>query len=378
MKKLLLLLCFLIPTSNLFAQVKLPEGVPSLDDESRFLISSQNVSAYKDILTDEMYSWIEKRRFLLFASAGLEIDFTKVGAENLTASELLEEVLASHKVSSSIDYDYAYHLLNRKGLISSFETALLRSYDTPSEEEPKLFKEVFYINGPERLKDYFLRTFRSADQVSDSVLLYSPLLKKKRALFEPNRADPIVSGVLAANDFFVFSENVSKLSVRIDKRSILLLPFYSLSVSEVRKGRGGAQEVVSGFSKSMLLWNFETTQFEQAAPWLPTTVHFVPRNTITLELISSDVLSSYSKIVLVVDEESRLPIYKFVYDQKGDLDRTVIGIWGQGVSETDSFPFLAGLIAVSGKTSEASVLSANKVRMLSKIPLEVEKIFLEE
>lgn len=405
--KRFLLLFLLVNASSVLAEEKvvLPEGVPALEDESRFLISSQNVSVYKDILPAQLYKWIANNQFLTFVSSELKFKFPSVGANlaNLTASEILEEVQATQKVSSSVLYQFDYNWLNSQNVLQQIQAELFRTYEFSSALKPEkakekqdaaakekevvivnelsqiLFKEVFYCLAPSNFASYFIKSTRSVGNKSDQVLLYSPLLKKKRSVFETNRGDAILNSVVSPNDFFVFSERLPSLQAQILKTQAMLVPFHSLEISKLKEGES-VQELASEFAEGsgMLLFNYQSKQFPQAAPWLPTTVQFVPRNVILLELVYQDIFSDSGRALLIIDAESSLPIYKFVYDQKGDLLRSVIGIWGRAESTTESLSYLAALVAVDAKTGRADLLNTKRVQVLAQVPTEIEKLLLEE
>ena len=116
----------------------------------------------------------------------------------------------------------------------------------------------------------------------------------------------------------------------------------------------------------MVLWNYQSRQMPQLAPWVPTSAVFVPRRVWILELNPRDPYSATGREILMVDQQTLLPVYKLVYDRIGEYRKTVIGAWGRMRSKDNKLqsPFCAFVLAVDQSAQSATVLATQQVQVL--------------
>ena len=113
-----------------------------------------------------------------------------------------------------------------------------------------------------------------------------------------------------------------------------------------------------------MVWNFDSKQFPQLSPWLPTSVTAVPRKVWQLELVPNDPFYVGGRELLYVDQEMMLPVMKLTFDRIGELQKTTLGGWGlaERKDRTVVFPFLAFQLSVEPGAAPVTTLSATSVR----------------
>ena len=223
----------------------------------------------------------------------------------------------------------------------------------------------------------------------DRIWLFSPVLRDLREQLPANRGDVILGGNLSYDDLFVWSTKIQSVHARVVDQKVLFVPvpslnFYRLeaqpfseqpkaelggfaSRSELPPAKEGEAKpdsalTVRGFHKradgtsAMVIWNHQSRQLPQLAPWVPTTVSFVPRRTWIIEITPIDPYAVNGKEILIVDQESQLPVYKLVYDRIGEYRKTVIGAWGLARTKDGkvAFPFAAFVLALDQSAQSAT------------------------
>ena len=227
----------------------------------------------------------------------------------------------------------------------------------------------------------------------DVLWLYSPVLKLIRPLLPSNRSDGMLGGSLTYDDIFVWSNKITSVRARVLDQKVLLVPFPALSFYKLdvvtqsqqpgaelsdsglppakpAEGKPETTLLVKGYqhrgdgTDSMVLWNYQSRQLPQLAPWVPTTVTFVPRRVWIIELLPTDPYYGFGKEILIVDQELMLPVYKLVYDRIGEYRKTVIGGWGQAKSKDSkiSFPFCAFVLAVDQTSQGVTSMTTQQVQ----------------
>jgi len=300
-------------------------------------------------------------------------------------------------------------LYRRTHLSSPVVTKKDETKDSP--EEPK----SFFPGSSDILRDEGLRLFyppvvggwtqilkrwRNAEQ--DQLWLYSPVTKLLRSLMPANRTDAILGGNMSADDIFVWSDKVQSVDARVVDQKVILVPFPainyyrldssafiektepSLPVPQVPTELPPAKEdkgvkgepvyVVQGFhqrpdsSKAMVLWNHQSRQLPQLAPWVPTTASFIPRRVWIIEVSPKDPYSNYGREILMVDQESMLPVYKLVYDRIGEYRKTVLGGWGLARSKDGKLrvPFNAFVISVDQSNQTVNTLTTQSIQLFGQ------------
>ncbi len=241
-------------------------------------------------------------------------------------------------------------------------------------------------------------TWRYRGSEDDLVWLYSPVIGKSRQIFGANRSDPILGGVLTMDDLFCFSAKLQSVEAKVVGEKALLVPLPGLTPLKLvmepvlsapnaalldrltRRQLGSAPggdagsigkalTVRGGFQRedgvtSSVQWNYDTREFPQGAPWIPTSVMFAPREVWILELSPLDPYYLAGRQILVVDKETMLPVYKVVYDRAGAYQKTVISAWSQAISEDKKtvFPVNSFTLVVDKDGTHAMTVSADYVR----------------
>lgn len=272
-------------------------------------------------------------------------------------------------------------------------------------------QEILQFLAPPVVFGFAQITWRYRGQGEDEVWIYSPVIGQSRKVFESNRSDPLLGGVLTADDFFVWSTKVQAVNAKVVGEKVLLLPFTSLNLYQAQFEEAAHQNVVatdlmpdpkaadtgeresagkeiarehsqpqsperedvlsvrgsyqrSDASSATIQWNYETKEFPDAAPWVPTTLSFVPRKVWILEVTPRDPFYLAGRQIIVVDQDSMLPFYKLVYSRRGDYKKTVIGSWALGSSADAKFrfPFCTFLLAVEQGTQRVNTLTTRTVQ----------------
>ena len=358
-------------------------SIPFLTEQHIDTESSDQIKAYK-ILWNSTY--VQS----LAAEARYDFELTWIGSDSALRS------------SNGMLYRWWFPQAEQMQGLSLIEEQPAEKTETteiqlPSSREVKkdnlLYSELFQLNSPAAVFGFAQILWRYADQTLGRVWAHSPVIGKNREIHLANRSDPILEGVLTPEDFFVFSGKISRFKARVVAQKDLLVPMalkhpvqFSQAPSEApRGGRGEAlQQLPSGLpaartteqndllrgvyqrldgSTSMALMNFETGQYSGFAPWISSSSFLVPRAVWIIELYSRDPFYQSGRELLVIDRESFLPMYKIVYDHRGDFKRFVFGAWGLGRSagEEHLVPFLAYSIAVHGTGRMASSMVTNSV-----------------
>lgn len=228
-------------------------------------------------------------------------------------------------------------------------------------------------------------SWRFRDAEEDLNWLHSPVIGHTRKLLPANRSDFLLAGSLTFDDLFVWATKPQQVVAKVVAEKVLLVPFSALTYYKVdaREVMGLEPMVpagavpkaeyavtVNGYhqrsdgSYGMVLWNHETKQYPQLAPWVPTTVYFVPRRVWILELSPRDPYYLTGREVLVVDQESFLPVYRIVYDRIGDYLKTTVGGWGLGRSNDGrvAFPFSTFVLSVDRNEQAIVAVTADQVQ----------------
>lgn len=263
-------------------------------------------------------------------------------------------------------------------------------------------RDVLQLVSPPVVFGYATIGWRYRGTDDDALWMYSPVIERRRQLLDSNRSDSLLGGALTLDDLFVWSGKIQGVDARVVEDKVLLVPFPALSPyalveesisrklpsipnelssSPVPTIEPKVQAVdvqveyekiraVNGLFEGSdqkpetMLWNFANKKFLNFAPWLPTEVRFVPRRVWILELSPKDPFYQAGRQILVVDQESMLPVYKVVYNRHGGYQRTIVGGWGLAATEDGSirFPFSAYVLAVEQGFDPAVCVSHSYIR----------------
>lgn|GEM_PF-4387473 len=300
---------------------------------------------------------------------------------------------------SSGDFFYAARIVwfGSKTILRDAEASLLRAVEPglgKSEDvgAPTYWRELLQFSAPSIIRDRSYLSLRTASFDQDRFLVYSPVMQSLREVFPVNREDAFLKGEISPDDFFMLSQNFDALEVRVKEETTLLVPFSNQKPEEVRGplvippaltrdlGLGysepaGVREDLQADlcimgpnrskegSRAMTLFNSESRSLPGSLPWIPSTVSFSPRKVWVLELRHKDWSYSSGRQELVIDKQTMLPAYKFIYSKEGALIRVMIAIWG--LAETSgknlTYPYLSLLIAAEPDASAATAFVTRDV-----------------
>ncbi len=284
-----------------------------------------------------------------------------------------------------------------------YSKASLLGEQVVAEKQSQLMRQdLFKVLSPAAVSGYTRFSQRDFGAADDRLWTFSPILGRLREELPSNRTDGILGSSVSFDDLGVWAGKTQAVSARVVDEKVLVVPFPATtfhrldtaSAAEVpaptmqeSTKSGSDQEQLAktktipaakaeailtakGFhrrsdgSSAMVTWNHETRQFAQFAPWVPTSVVFIPRQVIILEVESLDPYSGIGRQYLFIDKELQLPVYKLVYDRVGDFKKTVVGGWGMGQSKDGQtrFPFLAFLLVVDQSNQSVSTLTTTQVQ----------------
>lgn len=267
------------------------------------------------------------------------------------------------------------------------------SSQPPTKEDKILSRELLRFFSPPVVFGFSEIATRFYGQSEDKVWIFSPVTGRSRPVLQSNRSDALLGSVLNFDDLGVWSGKIQSVAARLIEEKVLLVPLSSSVVSEVasRKVARLAEAMTPEESASKpaevksteeeiltvadtlqrrdggatkVSWNYESARFPQAAAWLPTSFSLVPKRVWLIEMIPTDPYYLNGKEILIVDQESMLPVYKLVYDRDGSYKKTVIGGWNLASSADGKlrFPYAAFVVAVEHSSKVATAFSTLAVR----------------
>ncbi len=383
-------------------QALLPPEIPELpkpgDQTNRLFVNSHNEELFRDVLLAPISRWLKNEKAVLRVfshlnfepSLGIDTSLVEkeVNSEKKALGILLNTIEALRKVDE-IAYNISLSWISSTGTTRTSEGVLYRYFE---KDPPILFHELFSLHSPSVVYGYRQVTTRYGDETEDAVWMFSPVLGKSRRLLQTNRSDEIIDGMLSFDDLFVWSGKIQSTNARVVADKVILVPFASLSllelqteettyteVLEVETAEGAIESSEGKITKESIptvfgehlydgkrttaLVNAQTRQLAGVSPWMPTTAAFVPRRVWIIELSSKDPYYTVGKQILVVDQETMLPIYKVVYDQRSRYFKTVFGGWGFVSKGEQQLPILSFLVSVDRTASEAMAIITDNAQI---------------
>lgn len=207
----------------------------------------------------------------------------------------------------------------------------------------QFFRERVKLEVPELGAELERLTFRLFGQREDTVWASSPVLFETRRIAGSNRADPLPFAVLSLEDIFTFSGKVEiQKPSEVSSRTVFM-PFAENEVVPlVKRESDSCFEVKEPESKkkgvdAQFRWNFEARTLSTGAGWLPVNTTYVQRGVWRVVSLVLDPYSLEGWQVLYVDQETLLPMYRFVFDKTGRLWKTILSSFGLAETEDKSF-----------------------------------------
>lgn len=415
------------------------DSIPSLpsvkESANELYLTARNFAPYQDYLLAPMATWLKDGKFVMRAakdtgfgwrystrwqaeSAGNPalVRVTSTGGLSCTTAahptfgfpfgeaESIDKEAEPSKRAAKILWNLEYLTGVNADLLSSLELGWFGEKKLARKAEGIFYRQFFFDPAPRTegaaeylgnddvtMKEYLsfyappvvfgfaAVSWRYRGSREDDVWIYSPVLGRSRKVYEANRADALLDGLLTLEDFFVWSARPESVSAEVVDEKTLFVPFLAsdpVPLQTERSSTDPSSEVLEGVltglgpykrmdgKSTSVVWNYESSKFLQLPPWLPSSAVFVPRKTWILELSPRDPFSLLGRQVLVVDKETMLPVYKVVYDRKGLYTRFVIGGWLLAVSEKDQIrlPFCGMTLAVDRNGSAATAATILYVR----------------
>jgi hypothetical protein len=284
-----------------------------------------------------------------------------------SARKILMNSSAALAQHGYIEQDLRFFSLASGKLEAILDARLARVYPIAIEDVPlnsQFFRERFSFESPEKIQGYSWLTYRFLPPDEDMVWIYSPAIKKVRQVSAENRYDEVLKLGFSVDDLFTWSGAFQAASVQNLGEREIFFPFAPLDWYKGVDAEDGCRSL-SAIDQNQGLrtrWNFASLQFPRGAGWLPSSVVYVPRKMWKLEILPSTPYAGYSRIVLYVDQQTQLPIFKFVFDLNGELSRMVQSLFGVDVVDGRPQFFWQGASIFSPHDARALVLSLVKQR----------------
>lgn len=384
------------------------------------LINSSNVLEYKSLLPPELFSWVQageisidaikdldfvwrfddgwysapkqREKFTLLADGGLNKGVRLSRGFAFDVKEILNEdapvlsrgykalwnahsTMWSQAVLDS-EFELEWFVKGKKEL--SLRATLSRVYPTLLDKKDKtiqLFREKLQVVQPVVLSALSWLTFRFRDSTEDYYWFASPTIQKTRRLTGSNRSDSILRTPLSLDDLFVWSGTPTGVQPYALESKTYLSPSPSFLLTETSEtsakclsapstdSTNNTERVARGGEDSKVLNS-----------WWPEGVVFSPRKFLRIEVGSEDPFSQYGRQTIYIDQETMIPVYKFVYDRSGNLWKRVIG--GVGLMATKDrrrkVPYHSFLLVQDYKKEEVSFVRFLNYRVCEELPKENE------
>lgn len=401
----------------------LPDGST---EQSYAVINSANVSLYHEILPAPVAGWVRSGKAALRIAKQTQIDWHyddlweqgtltadahyKLNQQNelehvagsegergfpfgrseiidrepdpvRRAYKILWNLVSTEQIAPELLYGVGLSWFSDRALLRKSNGMFYRRAFPENNQENLLRQELFRLISPPVVFGYASLIWQYRGPTEDQMWMYSPVTGHSRALLISNRSDSILDGVLAFEDLNAWLTKPSLVDAEVIEDRVLLVP--SATQSEQRladeaqpdaadaknaepsvlslRGRYRDQAQLS----SMVLWNQQTHFAPEAAAWSPSSPIFIPRYVWVIEIHPRDPYSSSGRQVLVVDKESMLPVYKIVYDPKGNYLKTLVSGWSLAASADNQqrFPFLGFVLGVEKDGERANALGTDYVKV---------------
>lgn len=202
----------------------------------------------------------------------------------------------------------------------------------PSHASEQLYRERVTLDFPTSISGFSWLHYRFRGADRDMLWYYSKAINKSRQLTSANTSDRLLSLSLSLDDVYVWSGRPDDYEVAVADSSSKLVPLITddmLRVSKVEENSCSRLELVS--AKQVIGFQGDGVPDESGWPYIFGTfnkrVGFVKSILTKVVLNHKDPYSLYGREVLYIDANSGLPYYKFVYDRRGRLWKSIIGYY---------------------------------------------------
>jgi hypothetical protein len=334
--------------------------VVSSPDERGALIQGAGVIPFKRKLPREVGSFVE--RDLLTIEAGRLSGFESASqAPPLSVGDLVGwlENAPTRSAPSRKLWDLA--LVNAQGLTRRLrvEQAIL-PVSAGHLSATQSFREFLTLKMPQPLAGYSWLTFRMRGEEEDAVWVGAPSFTNQvRQISGANRGEAIVPGGVAPDEFGVFAVkgawignpdmSVTSQLVAINRRAVPFQP-----------SAGGGCELSGG--EPFGRWNFDGQRMKDSKPWSPTDAIFTERNVARLQFAHGDPQTANLFEEVVVDLDTKLPVYRTSYGPGSTPLRVIIGVLGFR-DNAERTPFIVSQIVFSPSTADVALLGLRQLEL---------------
>ena len=423
------IILFLLPLSSLHAEeiqepALLPFGLPELpsasSDQPLFYLSFQNEHAFRELLFAPFSRLITTHKFQAVLQSEIIYPFSigksfsaneNFSSDNTSTSlgltkphgdfvtinreidlgdkaiKILENIEYLLTPVGELQYEQKIRWFDASNLLREASSRLIISGNTNQSQYLKEY--LLEFTAPTALYSHTYVLQRFLDSQKDKLCIYSPILQRPRCVPSANKADAIFIEPLTLEDVYIWIENPTLVTARVVADTYKLVPFadkkeYSIAEIKTTSNVGEQEKEISSAytiegllnflertgeqKQTTTLWNHQSAAFGMVPQWNPTSWVFVPRRVWIIEIYPKDIYASYGKIILVVDQESNLPIYKMVFDQKNIFQKMIIASWGKA-SVHGSNPaqaFLSGLL-IATTNDQFLTVTTDRVRFFDSM-----------
>lgn len=285
----------------------------------------------------------------------------------------------ANKVLANINSIFASHgFLRARTEVLNYESGkLFRGYKflverlhpklvDPANSSTQVFREKLTVLDPSSISGLSWLTFRFSGADEDLLFHYSPFAKKSIQLSGPNRLDNIAGTSLALDDLLTWSGKPEMLNVSSVDTSRKFFPLNYEKILKITERSGSCATISKDQSAVVLNSNHAQADL---ADWAPLNIPFVERETITLNLSTTDFHNPIGKVVMQVDLKTFLPLTKSYYDRSGNLVKFVFSIFSMAeASSRFNFTPLASFIIEKAALTEFNSSDERAARMGGKNP----------
>lgn len=234
-----------------------------------------------------------------------------------------------------------------------------------AKQAAQLFRELIRFTSPAVLADLSWLTFQFLGNDEDILWVFSPANKKVRQLTGTNRSDPLLRSSVTPEDVLVWSGKVELVDVRVEREMNALIPRLRQEIPSTLtdKGCSALDRAAAVAGRMTSRWNFDANRYAHGGPWVPVSSVLSPAKLWRVEVNSQDPFTAYGRQVLYVEQDSMLPMYKFVYNSSGRLWKSVIGAYGylSGANAAPRRPYPAYTIVIDHLKGETYILDFSRV-----------------
>jgi hypothetical protein len=329
-------------------------------DERGVLVHGSAVIPLRGKMPREVGSFIE-RGLLTIEAARLSGFESSSQVQAPTVGDLMGWLDAAPMISSPSRKLWDAALVNAQGLTRRLrleQKVLPVTAGTLAEKQS--FREFLTLKMPQPLAGYSWLTFRMKGEEEDAVWVGAPSFTRQvRQVSGTNRGDPIIPGGVAPDEFGVFAGKSAWIGEPELKGTSQLVAINRRRI-QLRPTEGSACEASVG--EPFGRWNFDGQRMKNAKPWSPTDAVFTERRVVRVQFYQGDPQSDRVVEEVVIDLDTKLPVYRASYGAGSTPLRVVIGTLGF-LESLDRTPIIVSQIVFAPVTSEVALLGLRQLEV---------------